>query len=30
VALAGMFVLVSLLPSLVPPEWWRIFEQLKG
>jgi membrane-bound metal-dependent hydrolase YbcI (DUF457 family) len=30
VALAGMFVLVWLLPALVPPEWWRIFEQLKG
>ncbi len=28
VALAGMLVLVQLLPEMVPPEWWRFFERL--
>jgi membrane-bound metal-dependent hydrolase YbcI (DUF457 family) len=27
-ALAGIFVLVQLLPAMAPPEWWRFFERL--
>jgi membrane-bound metal-dependent hydrolase YbcI (DUF457 family) len=28
VALAGMMVLVQLLPEMAPPEWWQFFERL--